>query len=144
MSGSTRHRRDEEFPRVRGQGPNAHVTHHRRLADGLLPDWSDWEQHDGRGVPAKLIGQTIMIAGCAHDGSSALPDRVVEVTPAYVVSARALVWTWALGYGGVSGWRLRRAQRLPVPDDVLAAIDRDRPAGHPLVLGLDGTGDERW
>lgn len=139
----------DDFPRVLGQGPNFNVTYPDRQHDWLLPDWSNWHPHDGRGLPAGLMGRRIMIAGLSHDLQQGLSGQDIIVTPEYAASDAAAVWDWSLGYGGVSGYRVRRAVSLlaVVDADIIRALDLGRGgcipvSNYPLLLGLDG--EQLW
>lgn len=120
-----------------GQGPNGHYER-IKISDTFLIEWTEWRQHDGHGLPAALIGQRIMVAGSAHDGVRELPERFLTVTPEYATSEAAAVWNWSLGYGGVSGYRLRRAQPINLDQSVIDVLN----AGHGhLSFGLDGVAE---
>jgi len=130
-----KHSGAEHFGLKLGLGPDQGRMAFRRASDTYLVKWTEWRNHDGRGLPSALIGQQIMLAGLAHDGVRALPERILTVTPAYAASEAAQVWDWSRGYGGVSGYRLRRAEPITISQDVIDALND----GHGyLVFGLDG------
>lgn len=135
----------DDFPRVLGQGPDFSMRRIAPMHDWLLPDWSNWETHDGRGLPAGLMGRRIMIAGLSHDLQHGLSGQDLIVTPEYAASDAAAVWDWSLGFGGVSGYRIRRDVSLlsMIDADVIKALDLGRGGSvsvsfYPLLLGLDG------
>ena len=75
-----------------GLGPHQGYERVKMPSDTFLIEWTEWLAHDGRGLPAALIGQRIMLAGLAHDGFHELPERFLTITPAYAASEAAAVW----------------------------------------------------
>ncbi|MDO9006333.1 MAG: hypothetical protein Q7V20_23055 [Aquabacterium sp.] len=107
-------------------------------ADAFLIEWTEWLPHDGRGLPAALIGQRIMVAGLAHDGFHALPERFLTVTTAYASSEAAAVWDWSQGCGGVSCYRLMRVEPLSFGQDLVDVLNDGLGR---LMFGLDGVAE---
>lgn len=122
----------------RGLGPDQGFERVRMPSDTYLSEWTEWRRHDGRGIPAALMGQEIMVSGSAHDGVGRLPGRFLTITPEYAASEAAAVWDWSRGFGGVSGYRLRRAAPIDLDQSVIDALNGGQSS---LVFGLDGVAE---
>lgn len=125
-----------------GQGPEANTRYISCFVqDTLLKEWGDWQEHDGKKLPHSLMGRTLWIAGLEHDGLTMVKNQLVQITAEYLASEQAHIWIWSNGYGGVSGYRLKRETPLPFSQSVIDILDRARTKRDyvpPLLLGLDG------
>ncbi len=108
------------------------------MRDPLLAAWGDWLDHDGRGVPAHLVGRSVLVMGLGRTCR-------VDLTQDYATSAAAAVWTWCDDDGAVRvvSYRVLRHDRLQFDAETLHALDRARGfmglnGERPLLMGLDG------
>lgn len=107
------------------------------IRDPLLAAFGDWQDHDGRGVPAHLVGRRVWVLPRGWGAGQ------IELTPEYLASQDAAEWIWEIpGAGSIVMYRPGLPSDLPFDPDTLHALDRARrvqvnPAG-PLKIGLDG------
>lgn len=108
------------------------------IRDPFLAAWGDWLDHDGQGVPAHLLGRSVLVSGLGFTCR-------IDLTPDYAASAAAAAWTWCEDDEAacVVAYRVLRRDRLQFDAATLHALDRARGfmglnGERPLLIGLDG------
>ena len=100
-------------------------------------EWSEWIEHDGKGVPAGIVGKFVHIKllGKGLDENDVLTDEIMGVAEG---NPQAWCSSYQPKFITVARYRIRKPRGLTILENIAKTVDHKSPADTPCMDAFEG------